>query len=154
MARIVLISPRFEPTYWGADYAMPMLHHKAAMPPANLALLAALTPAGHTVSVIDENIEPLDFDRCAGADIVGVTGMLIQLKRLREILAELKRRGHFVVVGGPCVTLSPEAAENLADVVFVGEAEQTWPRFLAEWSKGCHQPRYEQEDKTDMTTVP
>ena len=42
----------------------------------------------------------------------------------------------------------------LADVIFLGEAELTWPRFLTEWSKGIHQSRYEQTDKTDMTTVP
>src|SRR5205814_3788967 len=42
----------------------------------------------------------------------------------------------------------------LADGRFVGEAEQTWPRFLREWQAGSHQPRYEQADKTDVTTIP
>jgi radical SAM superfamily enzyme YgiQ (UPF0313 family) len=36
----------------------------------------------------------------------------------------------------------------------VGEAEETWPRFLKEWRRGHHQPRYEQVEKTDMSTVP
>jgi radical SAM superfamily enzyme YgiQ (UPF0313 family) len=154
MARIVLINPRFPTTYWGVEYAMPMLYYKAAMPPANLALLGALTPKEHTVTVFDENIEPLDYDRCAQADIIGVTGMMIQVKRIREILTEFKRRGQFVVVGGPCVTTAPEQAEGIADVVFLGEAEQTWPQFLTDWSRGEHRSRYEQEQKTDMTTVP
>ena len=44
--------------------------------------------------------------------------------------------------------------QELADVIFVGEAEQTWPQFLREWSQGLHQYRYEQANKTDMTKVP
>jgi radical SAM superfamily enzyme YgiQ (UPF0313 family) len=39
-------------------------------------------------------------------------------------------------------------------VIFVGEAEETWPQFLSEWRDGRHQARYEQAAKTDMTTVP
>src|SRR5262249_15294754 len=42
----------------------------------------------------------------------------------------------------------------LADVIFVGEAEETWPRFLGEWARGDHRARYEQAGKTDMTRVP
>src|SRR5262249_7275734 len=36
----------------------------------------------------------------------------------------------------------------------VGEAEETWPRFLAEWQQGRQAYRYEQAEKTDMTKVP
>src|SRR5207253_395483 len=43
---------------------------------------------------------------------------------------------------------------DLAAVIFVGEAEETWPRFLEDWQQGRHQRRYEQAQKTDMTTVP
>ena len=41
--------------------------------------------------------------------------------------------------------------DGLADVIFVGEAEETWPQFLDEWAQGRHQHRYEQAEKTDMT---
>jgi hypothetical protein len=71
------------------------------MPPAALPLLAALTPAGHTVTLADENVEPLDFDRLARMDLVGLTGMHVQRRRMHEILAELKRRGVFTVVTCP-----------------------------------------------------
>jgi len=30
----------------------------------SIAAPAALTPAEHSVTVIDENVEPIDFDRC------------------------------------------------------------------------------------------
>jgi radical SAM superfamily enzyme YgiQ (UPF0313 family) len=154
MADIVLINPRFTPSYWGLNYAMPLLDAKAVLPVINLPLLAALTPPGHEVSLIDENVAAIDFDRCQRADIVGLTGMNVQRARMREILVELKRRGVFTVVGGPWVTVFEADFGDLADVVFIGEAEETWPRFLGEWAEGRHGRRYEQAEKTDMATVP
>ena len=154
MADIVLINPKFEVSYWGMEHALPLFGKRANLPVAALPLLAALTPAEHTVTLIDENVEPIDFDRCARADLVGVTGMSVQRFRMREILAELKRRGVFTVVGGAYVTVQEDYFEGLADAIFIGEAEETWPQFLREWPQGLHQYRYEQAEKTDMTTVP
>ena len=154
MADIVLINPRFEASFWGMEYALPMMGKRANLPVACLPLLAALTPDGHSVTLIDENVEAIDFARCARADVVGVTGMSVQRFRMKEILAELKRRGCFTVVGGPLVTVMEGYFDGLADVIFIGEAEQTWPRFLREWERGEHASRYEQDDRTDMTTVP
>ena len=147
MADIVLINPRFEVSYWGLEHAMPFLGIKAVLPVANLPLLAALTPPGHRVTLVDENVEAIDFARCARADIVGLTGMNVQRLRMKEILFELKRRGVFTVVGGPWVTVREDDLADLADVIFVGEAEETWPRFLAEWGAGRHQIRYEQAER-------
>ena len=80
--------------------------------------------------------------------------MIVQRHRMREILRELKARGVFTVVGGPWVSVQEDYFDGLADAIFVGEAETTWPLFLEEWSQGRHQQRYEQLERTDMTTVP
>lgn len=154
MADIVFINPRFEVSYWGKEYAMPILRKRAILPVASLPLLAALTPSEHRVALIDENITEIDFERCCRADIVGVTGMSVQRFRMKEILARLKQRGTFTVVGGPWVTVQEDFFAGLADVIFVGEADTTWPQFLKEWPHRLHQHRYEQREKTDMTTCP
>src|SRR5690349_17796559 len=101
MADIVLINPRFDISFWGLEHALPFMGKRANMPVAALPLLAALTPPEHHVTIIDENIEPIDYARCARADIVGVTGMVVQRHRMRDILRELQRHGVFTVVGGP-----------------------------------------------------
>ena len=44
MADIVLINPRFELSYWGLEYALPLLGKRANLPSSCLPLLAALTP--------------------------------------------------------------------------------------------------------------
>jgi radical SAM superfamily enzyme YgiQ (UPF0313 family) len=154
MAHIVLINPRFEVSYWGMEHALQFMGKRANLPVACLPLLAALTPARHTVTLLDENVEPIDYDRVAKADIVGLTGMIVQRGRMREILTELKARDAFVVVGGPWISVKEDYFGDLADVIFVGEAEETWPRFLGEWQEGRHQKRYEQAARTDMTKVP
>ena len=154
MADIILINPRFEVSYWGLEHALGILGKRANLPVACLPLLAALTPDKHHVTLLDENVEDIDFARVCRADVVGVTGMVVQRFRMREILEELKRRDVFTVVGGPWITVEENYFGSLADVSFIGEAEQTWPRFLEEWEEGRHQTRYEQQQRTDMTTVP
>jgi len=154
MAEIVIINPRFEVSYWGMEYALPFIGKRGNLPVACLPLLAALTPEEHTVTLVDENVESIDWERCMQADIVGITGMSVQRFRMKEILIELKRRGCFCVVGGPWITVQEDYFGDLVDVIFVGEAEETWPRFLEEWRQGLHQLRYEQAEKTDMTKVP
>jgi radical SAM superfamily enzyme YgiQ (UPF0313 family) len=144
MADIVLVNPRFDVSYWGLEHALPLLGKRANLPVACLPLLAALTPAEHQVTLVDENVEPLDFDRLARADLVGLTGMSVQRHRMREILAELQRRGASAVVGGPWVSVEEDYFGELAPTIFVGEAEETWPRFLEDW----------QAERTDMTRVP
>jgi radical SAM superfamily enzyme YgiQ (UPF0313 family) len=154
MADIILINPRFEVSFWGLEHAVRFAGKRANIPVACLPLLAALTPPGHTVTLVDENVEAIDFERCGQADIVGITGMSVQRFRMREILVELKRRSVFTVIGGPWITACETDFEGLADVIFIGEAEETWPRFLREWQEGYHQPRYEQAEKSDMAKVP
>ncbi|AMV37426.1 B12-binding domain-containing radical SAM protein [Planctomyces sp. SH-PL62] len=155
MADIVIINPRFEPSYWGMDHLLPFMGKAANLPVACLPLLAALTPEEHTVTLLDENAEEIDFERCARADIVAMTGMSVQRFRMKEILGELKARGCFVAIGGPWITVQEDYFDDEpADAIFIGEAEETWPQFLREWKQGLNQYRYEQVEKTDMTKVP
>jgi radical SAM superfamily enzyme YgiQ (UPF0313 family) len=124
------------------------------MPVLALPTIAGLTPPEHEVVCIDENIEDIDFDSLKQYDIVGLTGMTVQRDRMRDILLELHARDIFTVVGGPWITVAENWYDGLVDVIFIGEAEETWPQFLREWQQGLHQYRYEQIEKTDMAKVP
>ena len=106
-----------------------MFGKRAVTPVAALPLLAALTPPEHAITLIDENVEPIDFDRCSRADIVGVTGMIVQRQRMHEIVTELKRRDVYTAVGGPWVTVKQDYFDGLADVIFIGEAEEVLAAF-------------------------
>jgi radical SAM superfamily enzyme YgiQ (UPF0313 family) len=156
---ICLINPRSRPSYWTADYAMPFygLGRKLKYSMANGALVsvAALVPPEHEVVIVDENVEPIDFDGLRRFDVIGVTGMVVQSERMCEILRRLRELPALVAVGGPLVTVNEGTFDGLCDVRFIGEAEQTWPAFLNALASGAPTvARYEQAEKTDMTTVP
>ncbi len=156
MARICLINPQFPTSFWGLNHGLSLLGKRCNMPVLALPTLAGLTPPEHEIVVIDENVQKLDFDELGEFDIIGVTGMTVQRDRMIEILEELKARDHFTVVGGPWITVAEgwERFEGLVDVTFIGEAEETWPRFLEDWERGTFEERYEQSNPTDMTKVP
>jgi radical SAM superfamily enzyme YgiQ (UPF0313 family) len=154
MADIVIINPRFDISFWGMEHCIGLLGKRANLPVACLALLAALVPDHHDVTLIDENVEDIDFSRLTRANLVCLTGMSIQGRRMREILERVRSFGVMTVVGGPLATVEEETLDGLADVVFVGEADETWAQFLRDWERGCHKSRYEQPAKTDVTRLP
>src|SRR2546428_13983473 len=86
MAEIVLINPRFEVSYWGMEHALPLLGKRANVPVAALPLLAALTPGEHRITLLDENVTAINYDRLATSDIVGLTGMIVQRVRMCGML--------------------------------------------------------------------
>lgn len=156
---ICLINPRFEPSYWGFDYALPLYpgDKRCTMIAGALPTVAGLVPAPHQVTIIDENVEDLDFEALRRFDIVGVTGMIVQKKRMREILLRLKEMGVYAIVGGPYASVDRDffEREDLARVIFSGEAEDTWPGFVEDFAAGRPvKLYYEQAERTDMTRVP
>ena len=62
MAHIIIINPRFDISFWGLEHCMALFGKRANLPVACLALLAALVPKHHEVTLIDENVEELDFE--------------------------------------------------------------------------------------------
>jgi len=154
---ICLINPKFEPSYWGFDYALPLYpgEKRCTMFSGALPALAGLVPAPHEVVLLDENVESIDFESLRRFDIVGVTGMNVQKKRMKEILVRLREMGIFIAVGGAYASVDPDYFTGLCDVLFDGEAETTWPEFLEAYAaKRPWQKLYHQADRTDMTRVP
>ncbi|AXS42693.1 DUF4070 domain-containing protein [Breoghania sp. L-A4] len=154
---ICLIGPKFQPSFWGREHALDVQpgEKRAWMMGGALPLLAALTPEGHDVRLIDEAVEDIDFDALGAYDIIGVTGMIVQRDRMRDILLRLRALPALVVVGGPYAAIDEPFFDGLCDVLFVGEAEETWPRFIEDFA--AHRPierRYEQTGRTDMTRLP
>jgi radical SAM superfamily enzyme YgiQ (UPF0313 family) len=150
--RIHLVTPRNPPSFWTYDEILSTLGKRCIFPNLSMPTLAGLTPGEHEIVLSDENVEEIDWD--LEADIVGVTGYIIHKPRLLEILAELRRRGRFVVVGGPYASLCPEELRGLCDVLFVGEAEETWPRFLREFEAGRWSQEYRAAELPDLSRAP
>jgi len=154
---VCLINPRFDLSYWGYELALPLMpgDKRCWNVTGALPALAALVPPDCEVELLDENVDPVDYERLRRFDVIGVTGMIVQGPRMLEILRELKALPALVAVGGPYVSVAEHVFEDLCHVRFVGEAEETWPAFLDAVAMG--EPvssRYEQSEKTNMQRVP
>jgi radical SAM superfamily enzyme YgiQ (UPF0313 family) len=150
--KIYLIAPKNPESFWTFDRLLSTINKKCVFPNLSLPTVAGLTPREHEVVLCDENVEPIDFE--IDADIIGVTGYVVHQKRILEIIAAFKARNKFVVAGGPFASLCPEQLRGKVDVLFVDEAEATWPQFLREYASGAWSSEYRSLEPPSMHDSP
>ncbi len=114
--------------------------------------LAAFVPPHWEVLHVDEAVNAVDLT--TRADLVGLTFHTPSAPHAYALAARFRARGIPVVLGGPHVTLVSDEAEKHADVVFVGEAEDSWPQFLRDFESGHFQRRYQSNALPSLEAVP
>lgn len=118
----------------------------------NLPLLAALTPSGHTVTIVEEAYAPDDINQ--DVDLVGITVLTELALRAYRIADTYRRKAVKVVMGGIHPTVLPDEALEHADAVVVGEAEGVWPRLVSDAASGQMQILYRSGKLTDLKGLP
>jgi len=118
------------------------------MPHLWMFLLQALTPPGHEVVLIDGNAQPMDeagiarFVREQNIGLVGIGAMTRMIAKAYRMADAIRAVGVPVVMGGPHVTeeadeaLGRKGGPRHADAVALGEADETWPRIVADAERG------------------
>lgn len=122
------------------------------VPRLGLPMLAALTPEGVDVSIVDENSEEVQFHR--DVDLVGITGLTNTIHRAYQIADTFHNLGIKTVMGGIHVSAEPEEALEHCDAVVVGEAEEAWPKLLEDFAGGRLQPIYRSESRPSLAGLP
>ncbi|MDP8230969.1 MAG: cobalamin-dependent protein [Candidatus Gorgyraea atricola] len=117
-----------------------------------LLIIGALMPKDVKCKLIDENLEPIDFDM--GYDLIVLSAMTQQAQRAYQIADEFRRRNVKVVIGGIHATILPKEAKEHCDSVIVGEAEETWPQFINDFLKNNTQPFYFSTRSFDLEKSP
>jgi radical SAM superfamily enzyme YgiQ (UPF0313 family) len=133
------------PTKNGETY----LFGKGLLAPLGLMYLAASTPDGVDVRIIDESVGPIDFTDVP--DVVGVSSMTATAPRAYDIADMYRSKGAKVVMGGIHASMLPEEALQHADSVVVGEAEEIWPTVVADAEAGRLEPIYSTEGFPDFS---
>lgn len=151
---ILMIYPKFPPTYWGSQYYLPLISKKAAMPPLGLITIAAMTPADSEIRLLDLNCESLKDSDMEWADMVCFSAMLTQKSSLFETAARCRAAGKLVVLGGPYPTACPEECAPHGDVLVLNEGELTWREFLQDLDQGTYKNVYTTPEKPDVTQTP
>jgi radical SAM superfamily enzyme YgiQ (UPF0313 family) len=157
--KILLISPSAEDDIVNrAVTQLPYMDSKAFFAPHALTAVAAITPPEHQVRLHDEHMHSAVDDILLeeSFDIVGISLISNQLKRTLDI-AEFFRKNNIqgrLVIGGIGTTNVMPRLKELVDVIFLGEAEMTWPLFLKDYANGSFRESYQQISKPDMRNVP
>ncbi|MEO5362812.1 MAG: B12-binding domain-containing radical SAM protein [Magnetococcus sp. DMHC-8] len=139
------------------DPVSPKVYKPAAVKymPLGLLSVAANIPAPHTVSVIDASSLGLSVDEVlerieqSQPDVLGLSVVTYRAWAMREILR--KSSAPIKVVGGPHATYHHAMIRQQgAHAVFVGDAEKTFPQWLAD---GCP-PGLFRSKPVDLNTIP
>ena len=127
-----------------------LLRRESKQAPLALGVIAALTPPGWQIRILDENFREFRFRE---ADLVGITAVTASANRAYEIAAIYRERGIPVVLGGIHASSLPDEAMQYADSVVIGEAEGSWPSVIGDFEAGRLQRRYE-APLTDFRSTP
>lgn len=92
--KVLLINPEFPDTYWSFRHALPFERKRCAFPPLGLLTVSALLPKSWERRLIDLNVRPLKTSDIKWADIVFVTGMLVQKESLHAAVRQCKAMGN------------------------------------------------------------
>jgi len=153
--KVLLIYPKFLPSFWTLAETCKFGNRKALLPPLGLMTVAALLPGTWEFRLADLNAHALTPDDWQWADLVMISGMMIQREGVLSLVREAKDRGKTVAVGGPYATSLPqEVLRAGADFLVLGEAEDTIPSLLAALELGKPGVVIEAAQKPEMTSSP
>jgi radical SAM superfamily enzyme YgiQ (UPF0313 family) len=124
----------------------------AYLPHLGPPLLAALTPDKHQVRLVEEYLEDIDFD--SNADVIALSGQIMQFDRCKDISAKFRARGKKTVLGGYLPSMLPDRVEGLFDAVVIGEGDDVWPRLLEDMERGQLKSRYRADRPADLSRLP
>ena len=153
--KALLIYPIFPPTFWSFDKIIQLVNRKVLLPPLGLITVAAILPEEWEFKLVDRNIRPATEEEWEWADLVIISGMIVQKQDLLHQIREAKRRGKLVAVGGPYATSTPSEPKAAgADFLVLDEGEITLPMFVEAWSRGETRGTFRASEKPDVTTTP
>ena len=153
--KVLLIYPEFPRSFWSLPASCAVADRKALIPPLGLLTLAALLPQEWQFRLADLNTRSLTPADWQWADLVMISGMMIQGPGVLSLIQEAKGRGKTVVAGGPYATsMSPKVMEAGADFLVRGEAENTIPRLLAALQDGQGGGIIEADQRPELATSP
>ena len=125
---------------------------RRALVPLALPYLAALTPAGWDVTLVDEQLQDVDFD--SKPDLVAITSWTVHSIRGYDIARVFRDRGIPVIMGGPHVWFYPEEASEHCDAIGIGEGEQVWSQMLQDAAAGRLQKVYRGRQMPSIAGLP
>lgn len=121
-------------------------------PPIGLATLAAFLGPDDEVELIDQHVEKLWLDD--KPDLVMIEVYITNAYRAYQIADYYRLKGSYVILGGIHVTSLPAEAQQHADSIFIGPAEESFPRFLKDFKHKQTQKIYHSATRSLVNLPP
>ncbi|MCL2651883.1 MAG: radical SAM protein [Candidatus Azobacteroides sp.] len=109
-------------------------------PPLGLATLAAFFSSDDEIDLQDLHVETLNLDD--EPELVIIEVYITNAYRAYKIADHYRTKGAYVILGGLHVTALPNEAAAHADSIFIGAAEESFPRFLTDFRNKMPAKRY------------
>jgi len=151
---VLLVWPKFPPSFWGFEGVLEMLPEAAMTPPLGLVTVAALCPSTWQLRLIDHAFEEISDEDYRSADLILISSMHAQRTDALSILRKARAFGTRTFIGGPWASSDPDAVQPEADHVMVGEAEEVFGGIATALENGTAHSIYRVIDKPDMSNSP
>lgn len=125
---------------------------RRSLVPLALPYLAALTPPEWDVTLVDEQVQDIDFD--CRPDLVAITSWTVHSLRGYHVASEFRNRGIPVIMGGPHVWFHPDEAAEHCEAIGIGEAEPIWAQMLQDATSGRLQKVYRAPQMPSIAGLP
>jgi radical SAM superfamily enzyme YgiQ (UPF0313 family) len=152
--KVLMIWPRFPPSFWSFEAMMDLLAEETIHPPLGLLTVAALCPKNWKLRLVDRSFEDLLDSDLLWADLVMVSGMLVQKEDIHETLLRARALGKRTMIGGPYASSEPQILLRLADHVVVGESDEVFDGIAADLERGLAKRLYVINGKPDISKLP
>ena len=154
--RTLFLYPEFPKTFWSYEKILELVNRKVLLPPLGLVTVAALLPQHWQMKLVDRNVREVTEAEWNWAELVVISGMIVQKSDMAAQIAKAKERGLPVAVGGPFASSTPDAPElNLVDFKVLDEGEITLPMFIEAIERGDTSGRFSSNgEKPDVTSTP
>jgi radical SAM superfamily enzyme YgiQ (UPF0313 family) len=153
--RVLLLYPLFPKSFWSFEKTLALVDCKALMPPLGLITVAAILPQEWEFRLVDRNVGNVTESDWEWAELVLISGMIVQKEDMLAQVRAAKNRGIPVAVGGPYATTSPQEvqAEDV-DFLVLDEGEITLPMFVAAIECGDRTGVFRSTEKPAVTETP
>jgi len=150
---ILLVYPEFPDTFWSFKHALKFVRKKASFPPLGLLTVASMLPEGWNTRLVDMNTERISKANLKWADLVFISGMIVQKESAMQAVRICKDAGLRIIAGGP-LFMSEHGDFTDVDCFVLNEAETTLPMFLEDFKHGTMKRFYTSTEFPDITQTP
>jgi len=97
--RTLFVYPEFPKTFWSYEKILELINRKVLLPPLGLVTVAALLPQQWEMKLVDRNVREVTEAEWDWAQLVVISGMIVQKADMAVQIAKAKERGIPVAVG-------------------------------------------------------